>query len=272
METNTIIYIIAAVVLVGFIVLAMCKGIIKMLLFGVGILASVGTYYWMTKHGYTYLAFITSDPRPWMLTGLVWCSALFVFAVFIHGMFWFNNVFTVGTRMGFGGIKGLLTTILMVFVLLWVVLLAVFYYGSVAEVKKAHDMALVQIDPKHKVSLSWMYEWNRQIRATDSAKWLVKLAPLEDAERIKLAQIIVYLATFETNDAVKRFALLEPHIPRPRRIWNLSQDVGIKTLVIRDDMTTLVNKPELTKILSDDSSRDAIRKFPVERFLAFTVK
>lgn len=267
MDTSTTIYIIAGVVLAGFIVLAVLKGVIKMLLFGAGVLGGVAAYYWMSKYGFTYLSFVTSDPRSWMITGLAWCSAIAVFAVFVHGMFWFSNVFSWGQKMGFGGVKGLLTTVLMVLVVLWVCLIALFYYGSVADVARAHETALAQIDREHEVPTSWVYEWSRKVQQADSSHWLLNLAPLQDPERIKLARIIAYLATFEPQDAVRRYAVLEPHIPRARRLWTLSQEPGIKSLVRRNDMTTLLNHPELTKILSDAPSREAVKVFPDEQFI-----
>lgn len=267
MDTSTTIYIIAGVVLVGFLVLAVLKGIIKMLLFGAGVLGGVAVYYWMSKHGFSYLAFLTSDPKSWMITGLAWVSAIAVFAVFVHGMFWFSNVFSWGAKMGFGGVKGLLTTVLMVMVVLWVSLIALFYYGSVADVRRAHEIALSQINKEHKVSTSWVYDWSQQVQKTDSSQWLTKLAPLQDAERISLAKLVAYLATFEPQEAVQRYSVVSPHIPRPRRLWTLSQDVAIKTLVRRNDMTTLLNHPELTKFLADTSSREAVKRFPVEQFM-----
>lgn len=272
LDTSTTIYVVAGIVLVGFIILAMLKGIIKMLLFGAGVLGGVAAYYWMSKHGFSYLAFLTNDPKSWMITGLAWGSAIAVFAVFVHGMFWFSNVFSWGAKMGFGGIKGLLTTVLMVAVILWISLIAVFYYGSVADVKRAHDIALSQIDGKHTVSTPWMYSWSNRIQNGDSTKWLVKMAPLQDPERISLAKLVAYLATFDPQTAVQRYSALSPHMPRPRRLWVLSQDIAIKTLVKRDDMTTLLNHPELTKFLGDPSSRDAVKRFPVDQFMAQTVR
>lgn len=267
MDTGTTIYIIAGVVLVGFLVLAIFKGIIKMLLFGMGVLGAVGAYYWMSKHGFAYMSFITADPKSWMITTLAWGSAIIVFAVFVHGMFWFSNVFSWGSKLGFGGVKGVLTTLLMVLVLLWVSLITLFYYGSIAEVRRAHEIALSQIDAKHKVSTSWVYQWSTQIQAADSSKWLTRLAPLQDEERIELAKLVAYMATFDPQAAVQKYSVVSPQIPRPRRLWSLSQDVAIRNLVKRNDMTTLLNHPELTKFLGDTSSREAIKRLPVDRFI-----
>lgn len=269
MDTSTTIYIIAGTVLAGFLVLAILKGIIKMILFGVGVLGAFLAYYWISRHGYTYLSFITSDPREWMVTTFSWLSAVFVFSVFTHGMFWFSNVFSLGSKMGFGGFKGILTTILMVLVLCWAGVLAVFYYGDVADIKQAHQAALAQSGGKNEaVATAWVYDWKKQICSHESTQWLMKLDPMKDSGRVSLAKIIAYLSTFEHDPAAGKYGQIAPYIPRPRRLWTLCRDAGIRAMVERQDMAGLMNHPELTKFLSDPSSRDAVLRFPVDQFIA----
>ncbi len=271
MDTSTTIYIIAGVVLAGLFILAVMKGVIKMVLFGMGVLGGLLTYYWISRHGYTYLAFLTSDPREWMVTALSWLLALFVFAVFTHGMFWFSNVFSLGSKMGFGGVKGALTTILMVLVICWVGVVAIFYYGDVADIKHAHQVALAQRGGKNEaVSTAWVYDWKEKICEHESTKWLASLDPMKDPGRVSLSKIVTYLATFEHDQAAGKYGAIAPYIPRPRRLWTLSRDTGIRAMVERQDMAGLMNHPELTKFLSDPSSRAAIVRFPVDQFVAQT--
>ncbi len=268
MDTATTIYIIAGVVLAGFIVLVLLKGVIKTLLFGLGLLGAGFAYYWMSRHGFSYLSFITKDPKAWMTTALAWISALVVLAVFIHGMTWFGSVFS-WSNSGGGRAKGILTSILMSIVVVWLALIAVFYYGSLAEVKRAHEIALSQIDPEHKVSSPFVYEWSSKIKESDSSRWLLKLAPMEDPELVSLAKLVAYLATFEPQAAVRRFTVIaeRDQIPRSRRLWTLSQDVAIRNLVERNDIAALLNHTELNKFLNDASSREAIRRFPVDQYI-----
>ncbi|MEG0024332.1 MAG: hypothetical protein RR250_01095 [Akkermansia sp.] len=267
MDTSTTIYVVIGTVLAGFLIFAVLKGIIKMILFGASVLCAIVAYFWISKYGYSYLSFITSDPRSWMVTTLAWGSAICVFAVFTHGLFWFSNVFSWGRKMGFGGVKGIITTLLMVCVLVWVGLVAIFYYGSVADIKRAHEYALAQSNAQQTISTPWVYSWKKKICETESTQWIAKFDPLTDEERLSLAKIVAYLATFEPQDAVRHYSVVAPHIPRPRRLWNLSRDVAIRASVEKEDMATLLNHPELTKFLSDQSSRDAVKRFPVEDLL-----
>lgn len=70
MDSSLTFYLVLGALLVGFIVLGMLKGMIKMLLFGAAVLSAVAAYFWLSKYGFTYLSFITSDPREWMVTVL----------------------------------------------------------------------------------------------------------------------------------------------------------------------------------------------------------
>lgn len=101
MDSSLTFYLVLGALLLGFIVLGMLKGMIKMLLFGAAVLSSVAAYFWLSKYGFTYLSFITSDPREWMVTVLSVGGAAAVFFVFMHGLFWFSDVFSWGRRMGF---------------------------------------------------------------------------------------------------------------------------------------------------------------------------
>jgi hypothetical protein len=267
MEPDTTIYTIIGVLLVGFIVLVVLKGIIKMLLLGAALLGAIIAYYWMSKNGYSYLSFLTSNPQEWMVTGLSWGSAIFILAVFTNGMMWFGNILTPGRMLGTGGLKGIVTTVLMVGVLAWVGVLGVFYYGSVADIKRAHQFALNQTDPKQEVGTSWMYNWKQSLLSKASTSWLSQLDPMTDPERTSLAKLVAYLSTFDTTQAAVKYAEVAPYIPRPRRLWTLSRDAGIRTLVDRQDMATLMNHPELTKFLNDAGSREAIARFPIDKFI-----
>ena len=157
MDSSLTFYLVLGALLVGFIVLGMLKGMIKMLLFGAAVLSAVAAYFWLSKYGFTYLSFITSDPREWMVTVLSVGGAAAVFFIFMHGLFWFSDVFSWGRRMGFGGAKGIVTTILMAAVVCWVGVMCIFYYGSMAEMTRARELALYHMDPSRTISLPAIY-------------------------------------------------------------------------------------------------------------------
>ena len=163
MDSSLTFYLVLGALLLGFIVLGMLKGMIKMLLFGAAVLSSVAAYFWLSKYGFTYLSFITSDPREWMVTVLSVGGAAAVFFVFMHGLFWFSDVFSWGRRMGFGGTKGIVTTVLMAAVVCWVGVMCIFFYGSMAEMTRARELALYHMDPNRTISLPAIYSIKKSI-------------------------------------------------------------------------------------------------------------
>ena len=169
MDSSLTFYLVLGALLVGFIVLGMLKGMIKMLLFGAAVLSAVAAYFWLSKYGFTYLSFITSDPREWMVTVLSVGGAAAVFFIFMHGLFWFSDVFSWGRRMGFGGAKGIVTTILMAAVVCWVGVMCIFYYGSMAEMTRARELALYHMDPSRTISLPAIYSVKKSISAIPAA-------------------------------------------------------------------------------------------------------
>ena len=267
MDASTSVYVIAGVILVGFLVFAVLKGIIKMVLFGASVLFAILTYFWISKNGYSYLAFVTSDPQSWMVTSLAWTAAISVFSVFTHGLFWFSNVFSWGSKMGIGGAKGILTTVLVALIVLWVGIVAIFYYGAVGDICRAHEFAMVQQKILPAVSSPWVYQWKQKISRSSSVNWLEKFDPMTDNERITLAKLVAYLAAFGEHDAAIRYMEMSQAIPRPRRVWSLCRDVAVRDMVKKEDMASLMNHPGFTKFLSDQSSRDAIARFPVGKFI-----
>ena len=163
MDSSLTFYLVLGALLAGFIILGMLKGMIKMLLFGAAVLSAVAAYFWLSKYGFTYLSFITSDPREWMVSVLSIGGALAVFFVFMHGLFWFSDVFSWGRRMGFGGAKGAVTTLLMAAVVCWVGVMCIFYYGSMAEMTRARELALYHMDPTRAISLPTIYTVKKAI-------------------------------------------------------------------------------------------------------------
>ena len=195
-----------------YLVLGALKGMIKMLLFGAAVLSAVAAYFWLSKYGFTYLSFITSDPREWMVTVLSVGGAAAVFFIFMHGLFWFSDVFSWGGRMGFGGAKGIVTTILMAVVVCWVGVMCIFYYGSMAEMTRARELALYHMDPSRTISLPAIYSVKKSITDNPHLNWLVAISPEHDPERLSLAKMIAYLVTLSPELSDQRRT--QHHQPR----------------------------------------------------------
>lgn len=262
MDPSLNVYLIGGAVLVGFIVLGMMKGMIKMLLFGAGALGGILSFLWMQRNGFGYLSFLTNEPKPWMADVLSWTTAILVFAVFTHGLFWFSNVFSWGKKMGFGGVKGVLTTVLMVCVLMWVSILGISYFGSIAQLNYVHELALHQMGKGDAPVLALAGNAKKAIYSHVSTEWLKKIDIVEDPERLVLAQFVCYLGTLDSARAVQIFNQLIPYVPRPRRIWNLAQDSALRSIIQGGDMATLLADPKLTTFLTDPLSRASMNKVP----------
>ena len=267
MDPSITVYVIAGVLFIGLFVLSILKGVIKTILLGGGLLGAIVAYYWFNRNGYAYLSFLTSNPREWMVTGVAWLASVFIFGIFTHGMFWFSNVFSLGSKIGWGGPKGILTTVLMFLTLCWTGSLGIFYYGDVADIKRARRAALVEMGTE-KPRTYWFYSWKTNLCSNPKTSWLLHLNPMDDPERVALAKLVAYLASFDLHQAETKYMRIASCFPYPRRIRSLVRDKGIRTMVERNDMAGLMNHPELTKILTDDSMRVSISRFPVDQFLA----
>ena len=66
METSYIILTILAVIVVAIFIFALMKGVIRMILLALAVSGSVAAWMFLQKNGFTYLAFITDSPKPWM--------------------------------------------------------------------------------------------------------------------------------------------------------------------------------------------------------------
>ncbi len=278
MDSSLTFYLILGALVVGFVILTMLKGMIKMLLFGAAVLSAIAAYFWLSKYGFTYLSFITSNPQEWMVTALSIGGAATIFFVFMHGLFWFSNVFSWGRRMGFGGTKGIVTTILMAIVVCWVGVMCIFFYGSMAEMNRAKELALYHMDPNRTISYPTVYSIKKAIIDNPSLNWLVKISPEHDPERLSLAKMIAYLVSLNPELSDQRRAQLDCYMPRSRitsrvlSLKSLSEDQAIRLLVEKGDMQGLYNDVKLTRFLEDQDVRNILSKLDVDRILGFVTE
>lgn len=202
-------------------------------------------------------------------------GALAVFFVFMHGLFWFSDVFSWGRRMGFGGAKGAVTTLLMAAVVCWVGVMCIFYYGSMAEMTRARELALYHMDPTRAISLPTIYTVKKAITDNPHLAWLVKVSPEHDPERLSLAKMIAYLVTLSPELSDQRRTQLDCYMPRSRitsrvlSLKSLSEDPAIRQLVEKGDMQGLYNDVKLTRFLEDQDVRTVLSQLDVDRVLGF---
>ena len=213
-----------------------------------------------------------------MVTVLSVGGAAAVFFVFMHGLFWFSDVFSWGRRMGFGGAKGIVTTVLMAAVVCWVGVMCIFFYGSMAEMTRARELALYHMDPNRTISLPAIYSIKKSIMDNPHLSWLEKISPEHDPERLSLAKMIAYLVTLSPELSDQRRTQLDCHMPRSRitsrvlSLKSLSEDPAIRLLVQKGDMQGLYNDVKLTRFLEDHDVRSVLSQLDVDRVLGFVTE
>lgn len=263
MTTNTWILVIVLGLLAAGLILSALKGVFKMLLFAAAIIGAILSYYWMQKYGFAYLSFLTAEPAVWMVNTLSVVSAIFVFAVFQHGLSWFSSIFSWGGGKGLGGIKGILTTALMCLLIVWLASIGVSYFGSLSDLRRYKDIAK---DVKVRTNVPPVSQVKAYIEASGVGKMLSVLDPMADAERLKLAKIVAYMSNEENSIRLKMCEeQLGAYVPGMHRIRKLSSDEGIRSSIKKNDMGALLGDPKLTKILSDDQVRGGLKTLDIDR-------
>lgn len=263
MSTNTWILIIVGALLAGGLVLAALKGILKMILLAASIIGAIVTYYWLQKYGFSYLSFLTAEPESWMVNTLSIVGAVFVFAVFQHGLSWFSNIFSWGGGKGIGGMKGIVTTVLMCLFIVWLAGIGVSYFGSLSEIRRYKDIVK---DTSARTNVSPISQVKSYIESSGMGGILSVVDPMKDAERLKLAKIVAYMSSEENRirlDICQK--QLSQYVPNMHRIRKLASDQGIQSLLKKNDMGSLLGDPKLTKLLSDDQIRGGLKTLDIDR-------
>ncbi len=253
METSTTLYLALAALLAAFIVFTLLKGVIKMLLFSAAVIGGVLSWLLLERNGFSYIAFLTDQPKPWMVEAVAWTGGVLVFAVFLHGFSWFCSVFSFGRGMGTGGAKGILTTVLMVFVLIWVGSMGIGYMGDVGSIRYYHRLA-----QKHKGALQdtptpSLFTRLRDLLGSEaSTSWLAAINPMRDDTLSYLACLVAYGCTLDDEQARQYYeqqvAPLLP-VPQPGRFLELFRDPALRLLVQQGKYVTLLESERLKTFL-----------------------
>lgn len=253
MPTSTTLYLAIGVLLAAFILFTMLKGVIKMALFGAAVLGGILMWLLLERNGFTYLAFLTDTPRPWMVEALAWTGGILVFAVFLHGFSWFSNVFSFGSRMGTGGTKGIFTTLLMVLILIWAGNMGVSYMGDVGRVRYYHDLAERHMGKTADTpSLPVLTRLKNVLSSENSTSWLSALNPMEDDTLAYVACIVAYGCTLDEKRLEEYYARqVAPRLPisQPGRFLELFRDPGLRALVEQGKFVTLLESERLKTFL-----------------------
>lgn len=265
MDTATAVYLVLGGLTAAFMVFTLLKGVIKMFLFAAAVIGGVLTWLVLERNGFSYLAFLTDSPQPWMVEAVAWTGGILVFAVFLHGFSWFCNVFSFGRKMGTGGAKGILTTVLMVFVLIWVANMGIGYMGDVGSVRYYHQLAKKHIGlTNEEPSQPLFTRLSNILSQQQSTAWLSGINPMQDDTLSYLAGIVAYgcsldephLKQYYEQQVAPRLA-----IPQPGRLLELFRDPSLRLLVEQGKYVTLLENERLKTFLQYKDTERIIHSY-----------
>ena len=263
METSHIVLIALGVILAAIVLFSLLKGVIKMILLALAAISAIAVWIFIQRSGFTFLSFVTNTPQPWMVQVCAWGAAIFIFAVFFHGMSWFSQLFS--WRKGGASAGGILTTVLMCAVLLWVAMVGISYYGDVSRIRYYHELAECHTQGKAgsaAPSLPWFTRLKSALRHAPATAWLEKLDPMDDLAQTNLACLVAYGCSLNEQQMNEFYRTRLEHsgVPHPSRFLDLFRDKGLRTLVEEGRFVTLLENEHLKTFLQRQNTWEVLRQ------------
>ena len=263
METSHIILTILAVIAVAIFLFALVKGVIRMILLAIAVSGSVASWMFLQKNGFTYLAFITDSPQHWMVQALAWGAAVFILLLGFHGMVWISQLFNFKKKAGIGGI---LTTVLMSLIMLWVTMMGICYYGNVCRIRYYHELAEAQMQRVSSPSvtlpeLPWFTRVSTALRSSKITGWVQSIDPIDNPAQANLACLVAFGCTLDepTFTAFYNTQLAQRGIPQPTRLLDLFRDPGLRTMVKEGRFVSLLENERLNTVLRFRTTAEKMR-------------
>lgn len=225
------------------------KGVIRMLLLSIAVIGGITVWIFLQNKGFVFLSFLTDTPRPWMVQVAAWGLGLFTFAVFFHGMTWFSQLFS--WRRGGASPGGIITTILMSLLMLWVGSVGISYYGNIARISYYHDLAEARKKGETAPSMPWFTQAKNTIRKATATAWLQSIDPLESPAQANLACLVAYGCSLSEPEFTQFYneRLANSGVPHPTRFLDLFRDKGLRTLVEEKRYVSLLENASLNNFL-----------------------
>ena len=245
---NHALLLVLGVILLSILFFVIFKGVIRMIVLASAVICAVAAWMFLQRNGFTYLAFITDAPQPWMVQVLAWGAAIFILLLFFHIISWFTQLFSWKKKLSAGGV---LTTILMSFLMLWVGVMGLSYYGSIAKIRHYHELAEAQINGAVLPALPWSTQACEALRQHPWTSWVAAIDLMENREQTNLACLVAFGCTLDepTYTAFYNAQLAQRGIPQPSRFLQLFGDQGLRTLVKEGRFVTLLENEHLTTFL-----------------------
>ncbi len=248
MDASNTMLTVLAVIVAAIVFFILFKGLIRMILLALAVICSIAVWILIQRNGFTFVSFLTSSPRPWMVQVAAWGCAGFVFTVFYHGMSWISQLFS--WKKGVSA-TSLITTVLMSCLMVWLGTIGISYYGNVSRVSYYHELAQAHMKGAADPQMPWFTRMKSTLRQANSTAWLEVIDPLEDRAQTNLACLVAYGCTLD-EAAYKNFyeqSLANRGIPQPTRFLDLFGDKGLRTLVQERRFSTLLENEHLTTFL-----------------------
>ncbi len=246
-DSNTMLTVLAVLV-AAILFFIIFKGLIRMILLALAVISAIAVWIVIQRNGFTFVSFMTNSPQPWMVQVAAWGCALFVFAVFYHGMSWISQLFS--WKKGVSA-TSLITTILMSCLMVWLGTIGISYYGNVSRISYYHALARAHMQGQQAPAMPWFARMKATLRQANSTAWLEAIDPLEDPAQANLACLVAYGCTLE-EQAYRQFyesSLANRGIPQPTRFLDLFGDKGLRTLVQERRFSTLLENERLQSFL-----------------------
>ncbi len=245
-------------ILIAIVAFSLLKGVIKLLLLAVAAVTAIAAWIFVQKNGFTMLDMITNSPQPWMVQALAWLAAIFIFAIFFHGMSWFSQLFS--WRRGGATTGGILTTVLMCVLMLWLAFLSISYYGDVSLIGSYHERATTSSGPVP--TLPWASRLQAALRNSSLTSWIQKINPMDNPAQTKLACLVAYGCSLsdEQLETFYHTCLEHSGVPHPSRFLDLFRDRGLRTLVQEKRFVSLLENSHLRTFLQFQNTQQFIEK------------
>lgn len=237
-------------------IFTLIKGMIKMIMLSAAAILTILCWIFMQRNGETLLSFVIIEPKNWMVQAASYAAALFVFLILFHGLRWFSQLFT-WKRSGAMTSGGILTTILMSILLLWMGYIGFSYASNLALVSYYYDMAEYHALGKNAPEPPTIVQLKNRILANDALNWLAKLDPLDNAARTNLASLIAYGCALPDAQRVQFYTtrLEGCGISYPSRFNKLFNDEGLRKIVEQKKFASLLENDLLQTFLQAGNSK-----------------
>ncbi len=259
-DAQTTILLILAVLLLFIVIFSVLKGVIRMILLAMAVIGGIGMWIFLQNKGVTLLALVTDAPRPWMVQVLAWGLGIFTFAVFFHGMNWFSQLFS--WRRGGASPCGIITTVLMSLVMIWVGTVAVSYYGNIARVAYYCDLADATKEKKEAPAMPWFTQAKNALRKAEATAWLRHIDPLESPAQANLACLVAYGCSLSEPEFTRFYneRLSRCGVPHAARFLDLFRDKGLRTMVEEGHYVSLLENERLHSFLQLGNTAEILEK------------